>query len=166
MMRNHNKSGKPTLSLLSMDDATLELHYKTLCESDLVQVTAGTIEDSDCHIYSSTDGRISSHSKKIFWAYQLIAWKKFGRAALDTVPSNKRKEDLVISHLCGNGPRCCNPEHLVLETKETNEQRIHCHYCIKNIFAHSEFIGTKIALDLGLCPHTPTCCTKHTITEL
>lgn len=159
LMQSHNKSGNPNLSLLNMDDPTLENHYNTLITHNIT-VTTGTIEDSDCHFHGAKDGRFSVGSKKICFGYQLIAWKKFGRDALNAVPSNKTKpEHLVISHLCGKGPRCCNPAHLVLEQKRINDERTHCHFCIQNILSCADHQGVKIALHLGLCPHTPTCCT-------
>lgn len=157
----HNKSGIARLSVLTMNDTLLKRHHKTLLQ-DRVEDHKGPIKGSHCLYTKALDGRYSAAQNKICYGYQLIAWKKFGRQALDAVPSNKTsREDLVISHLCGNGPRCCNPDHLVLEQKQKNDERTHCHFCLKNIYtARGTRRAIKEALHLGLCPHSPPCCTS------
>jgi len=153
----HNKSNKATLSVLDLSDEDLDTYHTTLLETRLHE-GPDLIEGSDCAFTKATDGRFSLGSKKVCYGYQLIAWKKFGRVALTAVPSNKTNaEDLVISHLCGVGPRCCTPTHIILEPKRINDERTHCHYCLKNAFAVGGHSYIKIALDLGICPHTPTC---------
>jgi len=156
---NHNKSGIPTLSVLKMNDATLDDHLDTLL-TDRVEDQKGLIKGSHCLPTKAKNGRYSVKSTKVCYGYQLVAWKKFGREALNAVPSNKTdRDDLVISHLCGNG-RCCNPDHLILEEKWKNDERTHCHFCLENLVRTrgSRRVVEK-ALDAGLCPHTPHCCT-------
>jgi len=47
-------------------------------------------------------GRFSYDGEKVFYGYQLVAWKKFGREALELVPAVKAsRDDIVISHICG-----------------------------------------------------------------
>jgi len=155
----HNKSGNSNLSILNITDEELELHWKKLHSKSVVQ-QRGIIENSPCWNTNAADGRYSHQQKKICFAYQLSAWKKYGRQALFSIPSNKTSPDaLVISHLCGNGPRCCNPDHLILESKKINDERTHCHFCLQQIYKLGDYRSIKIALDIGICSHEPACCT-------
>lgn len=158
----HNKSGQATLSILTMNETLLTTHHAQLLD-DRVDDQLGPIKGSHCLFTKAQDGRYSANQKKICFGYQLTAWDKFGRRALNAVPSNKtNRNDLVISHLCGNGPRCCNPDHLVLEEKWKNDERTHCHFCLHRIqTTQGTRKAIKTALKLGLCPHTPPCYTSN-----
>lgn len=156
----HNKSGLVTLAILEIDDASLDVHHNTLLLR--VKDHKGPIKGSHCLLTDAQDGRYSSAGLgKACHGYHLVAWKKFGREALKAVPSNKKNRDnLVISHLCGNGPRCCNPDHIILEEKWKNDERTHCHFSLNNLVrTQGSRRVIKKALDAGLCPHTPHCCT-------
>lgn len=159
-MKKHNKSGISTLSILEIDDKVLEMYWLDL--SRKANTEEGLVEYSPCFLTSAKDGRYSHRQEKICHAYHLAAWKKYGRESLLLVPSNKASPDsLVISHLCGNGPRCFRMEHLVLEAKIINDERTHCHFCLKNACAIGDFRAIKHALEMGICPHVPPCCTQQ-----
>ena len=77
------------------------------------------------------DGRYSYKGKKICYGYQIVARQKFGEK-IKSVASSKSKTDLTISHLCGTR-NCINRKHLILETKEINDERVHCHFAFRNV---------------------------------
>jgi len=120
--RPHNKSGKATLSLLFHNDKQLAIMWNTTVRSKL-NVVAGPIVDSPCHLTKAKDGRFSIRQVKVGFAYQLAAWQRFGRDSIGCIASNKEADDVVISHVCGNGPQCANAAHLILETKRINDER-------------------------------------------
>ena len=154
----HNKSKSMKLSLLTLNEEELNIHWKNLLA--VAQNVEGPIEESPCLYTNSKDGRYSYKQKKIFFGYQLAAWSRFGRNALENVPSFKTDpEHLTISHICGNGPRCIKTTHLLLETKRINDQRVHCHFCIKNVFRIGNHQSLRMLLALGICSHFPMCCT-------
>jgi len=64
----------------------------------------------------------------------------------------ERNED--TSHKCGN-PRCCNPEHLVSESRVANISRRGC----------IGFLQTEDGLFHRLCVHVPPCCVSRDISE-
>lgn len=157
--RLHNKSFSSVLSILHKhpDDEVLEGYYYTLLGE--LRAINGLIEDSPCLVMNCGDGRLSSYSTKIFWGYQLIAWKKFGRETLLNVRPSKTNDDLTISHLCGTR-NCCEADHIVIEPKSVNDTRTHCHYIMKT--AKEEYMTSdkvRQFLEQGFCPHEPRCCT-------
>lgn len=101
------------------------------------------------------------------WAYHIVAFHKFGRGEMETVPSNKNQNDLLISHLCGNKSFCCNPDHLILEIKDINDRRTHCHYCISNILEKYKYNWDdardrlNLFFMIGSCNHEPKCCSTN-----
>lgn len=113
----------------------------------------GLIANSACLILNSSDGRISVKGKKVAYGYQLVACLKFGRETIGKLEASKTQESLIISHLCGTR-NCINPRHLVLESKATNDERTHCHFCLANSKDRSQFY------ECGACPHEPKCGTK------
>jgi hypothetical protein len=129
--RRHNKSGDIHLSILKYNDINLELWIEFV-KKQRKDIDDGLINGSRCTLIKAKDGRLTVSSKKVGFAYQIIAFEKFGRTELMKVPASKSQTDLLISHLCGT-MYCCTSEHLILESKEINEQRIHCHWCIRNI---------------------------------
>jgi len=154
----HNKSLKSSLSVLDFSDEALKTYTKIL--KTKLEIKSGHIFNSPCLITNSKDGRFSHEQKKICFGYQLVAWEVFGRTQLESVPSNKNShEAVVISHVCGNGPRCCRKEHLKLEPKWVNDERTHCHFAINHAFNTGGYDAVTKVLELGICPHTPKCCT-------
>jgi hypothetical protein len=154
----HNKSQKTHLSLLDHPDDELGACWDTISATELLE-EPGLFKNSPCWVHNSNDGRVSVQGKKIFYAYQLAAWKKFGRDAIYAVPANKVSRDsLVISHLCGSeNSRCSNPEHLLLEPKWINDERTHCHFVLANILSNSGRNGLRMAKQIGVCQHQPPC---------
>lgn len=160
--RVHNKSGSNTLTILEYNDDELLQFLNTVKEGIKID-KEGMIEDSPCYILNAKDGKITYGSKKI-WAYHIVAYHKFGRREMNRVPSNKKQDDLVISHLCGSKSHCCNPDHLSLETKKINDERTHCHYCIRNILKKFQYNWDnardrlELFFQIGSCNHDPKCC--------
>lgn len=166
--RKHNKSQKTTLSILLFDHNTL-IHWKEMLDSQLSEID-GLIIDSSCSRVNSGDGRICVKGKKVCFGYQLVAYFKFGRKALEKVPPNKTKYCLTISHLCGTR-NCCNPDHIILEPKYINDERTGCHQAIfksalKRVkdLKYKKRAAVKLAVDGFIdnyyCDHNPSCCTK------
>ncbi len=66
--------------------------------------------------------------------YQLAAWYKLGRASTE--------KNMDASHLCGQGIcGCFNPEHLVMEPKQTNQERKRCYMVTTCIVCRGNLIG-------------------------
>lgn len=160
-MSKHNKSDDANLKVLTHSDEDLQSWYQFMFNG-LISME-GLIEDSPCLCTNAKDGRFSVDQVKVCPAYHLSAFMKFGRKALEGVPSKKiNKESLVISHLCGNGPRCANPDHLILESKGINDERTHCHFCLTNAYRFGDYRGLRMLLETGLCCfHDPLCCTTN-----
>jgi hypothetical protein len=161
----HNKSKKVTLALLDQEDATL-LVWHSLIQEKLRPVVDTVINGSPCSLlYQQNgqpvgDGRLTIERVKVAYAYQVVAWKKFGRDELKTVsPSKSEVNAKTISHLCGT-PNCCNPDHLVIEAKTVNDERTHCHWCCENAVLKCSTV-THISFAALFCPHNPTCYTKR-----
>jgi hypothetical protein len=161
--RVHNKSGTNTLTVLKYTDEDL-LKYLDVVKRSIYIDKRGLIEDSPCYIIKPVDGKLSYEGIKVTWAFHIVAFHKFGRRELEKVPSNKTQDDLLISHLCGSKSYCCNPDHLILETKRINDERTHCHYCIRNIIEKYGYnwvdIRDRVNLFfmIGSCNHNPKCC--------
>lgn len=60
-----------------------------------------------------------------------------------------------ISHLCGNGA-CARPGHLLVESKKTNDERVHCHFVMRHCKTVQEMDVVR-----SVCPHTPKCFTNR-----
>ena len=107
------------------------------------------------------DGRISESGKKVCFGYQLVALRKFGKENLvNATPTKSEKQAFTISHLCGTR-NCCLSSHIVLELKSVNDERVHCHFALKNLKSSSSsddlFVGVRHFLESGGCPHYPLC---------
>jgi len=155
--RLHNKSGSASLSLLdeSKHSHTNVLEYhRTLLRQ--IKHHQGLIQNSPCLLMTAADGRFTISQKKVAYGYQIVAYVKFGRQALLPVTTAKTARDLLISHLCGTA-NCCEPSHLVLETKLVNDERTHCHFCMRNAFAKSGWASVQQFMASGACPHQPQC---------
>jgi hypothetical protein len=153
--RTHNKSKLSELSLLQHSDTQIlewaEELNKKLRKHD------GLISTSPCLLLSAGCGRFSFKRKKQAYGYQIVAFQKFGREQLQGVAASKTQSDLVISHLCGTR-NCCEPSHLILESKDINDQRTRCHWCMSNAKERNGETGVSMFLASGACPHSPQCC--------
>lgn len=157
--RKHNKSGFITLSVLSYSDNMIQLWYDAV-KQKLIPSSEGLIFNSKCLLLPAADGRFSFEQKKVAFGYQIIAFRKFGRETLTTIAANKLNSDLVLSHLCGTR-NCCEPLHIIIETKAVNDERTHCHWCMRNSQKAFESDGIQRFLASGACPHTPQCASSN-----
>jgi hypothetical protein len=151
----HNKSGLNILSFLKSNDNYILQRWNDY-KDNYVEVVQGPIWDNPCWLTSSQDGRAGGD--KFAYAYELAAFSRYGRWNLEKVPPRKSKDSLTISHICGWGPRCCNPHHLVLEPKWMNDERTHCHWALHNAWNYGGYHGLQEAYYLRVCPHYPACC--------
>lgn len=155
--RAHNKSGSATLSLL---DESKHSHQRVLeYHSDLLTKTKlheGLCENSPCKLMLAADGRYTRSQVKVAYGYQIVAYVKFGRPVMLTVPTAKLAGDPLISHLCGT-LNCCESTHMVIEMKRINDERTHCHFCMRAAKAKYGWAGVRQFLASGGCPHTPQC---------
>ena len=161
--RLHNKSGKETLTVLSYSHAkVVEYHALLLTQ---VKRYEGLVQDSPCLVMSAADGRLTVSQVKVAYGYQIVAYMEFGRERLTFVTTSKNADDLLISHLCGTR-NCCEKTHIVLETKRINDERTHCHFCMRNAKANhandavNKWSGVQLFHLGGCCPHQPQCGTR------
>lgn len=154
MKRAHNKSGHFNLSIL--DNNSSEIEQWDTEQSTKLELAEGLIIGSPCFLPTTKDGRYTTRRRKVAYGYQIVAFKKFGRNMLIDATAAKRKDDISISHLCGTR-NCCNPDHLVLETKTTNDERTHCHFGLKHAFAARGQSGIQDWDRSSCCPHRPKC---------
>ena len=99
----HNKSGRTELTVCSARDEERHLWRETLrvYKTTVAERTPGLCV-SDCLTPRGRhDGRLSVYGSKVCYAYQLVAYDKFGRDAMMQVTPAKKQDDLVVSHLCG-----------------------------------------------------------------
>lgn len=155
--RAHNKSGSATLSLL---DESKYSHQNILeYHRDLIGRTNnfdGLCENSPCKLMIAADGRYTRSQVKIAYGYQIVAYVKFGRDIMLTVPTAKLAGDALISHLCGT-LNCCERSHMVIEAKRINDERTHCHFCMRGAKASNGWAGVQQFLACGACIHNPHC---------
>jgi len=155
--RSHNKSGKTDLGVCSLTDAQLKQCQSALKSALKTQpICDSVIRDSPHQFYTSNDGRISVASKKLCYAYQLVALNTFGRSRLLELGAVKNSPDSIsISHLCGE--QCITAEHLKLETKRVNDERAIHHRVLLDAL-HEGGRERMEALDRYLvCRHQPRC---------
>ena len=150
----HNKSGSAYLTIAGLSDTELERLRAAFESADKVAVEG--LAETPCVTLRNTDGRVSSRGVKVAFGYQFVALQKFGPVALAAVPASKRADDALLSHLCGTR-NCLVAAHIVIESKRTNDERTHCHFCMSNIKQMAGALAVAIALDSGLCPHEPRC---------
>ncbi len=162
----HNNSHITTLSLLELTDGQIKTYSEHLFNN--VYYESGPIQDSPCMFTNTENGRvqlayISGRTK--YFGYHISAFMKFGREQMSCVNASKgSKHDLVVSHICGNGPRCCNPDHLCLDTKNDNEERTHCHFAYKQWLKFLSVDDPELHRLLAVtCPHNPRCCVEYKI---
>lgn len=154
MKRTHNKSGRSNLSILDNNSSDIEEWDKE--QSTKLARRQGLIEASPCYLPATKDGRYTKNRRKVAYGYQIVAFRKFGRARLRPATAAKLKDDITISHLCGTR-NCCNPEHLVLESKATNDERTHCHFSLKHAKDARGQSGIRDWIRSSCCPHNPKC---------
>ena len=149
----HNKSGKVEISVSDWSASQFQLHEATL--KQMPKVVKAGLSPTRCKVLKAKDGRISYQQRKVAYGYQVVAYGKYGRARMQCIPASKRRNDLVISHLCGTR-NCLRPHHLWIEPKWINDERVHCHFCLENI---QKTTGQPVpkALRDQLCPHYPKC---------
>ncbi len=152
--RIHNKSGLSTLSILACNLSEIEEWYCNL--SKKLQPADGLIQGSPCLLLPAKDGRYSHMQRKVAYGYQIVAFMKFGRDQLKPATASKLKDDLTISHLCGTR-NCCNPDHLILDSKATNDERTHCHFGLGHAIRAKGPEGIHHWMKSSCCPHTPKC---------
>jgi len=127
--KTHNKSGLSTLSLLQKEDAVI-----------MEWATSASL----------------GNSKKWRMDTRLLLSKSLAGMLLEELKPLKNRESKLISHLCGTR-NCCNSEHIVIEPKFVNDERTHCHFCLRSIFEKNGRKGVKQFLAIGGCPHNPQC---------
>jgi hypothetical protein len=152
--RVHNKSGLSGLSFLERDDKLITSWVMEL-KRTLIR-KSGLCKDSCCLLLPAQDGRYTVQQRKVAYGYQLIAFHKYGRISLSEVEASKLDTSKLISHLCGTR-NCCQESHIVIESKAINDERTHCHFAMRNIFAASGYEGVTKFIELGGCSHTPRC---------
>jgi hypothetical protein len=153
----HNMSGKKTLSFLDLSDEDIYNAWNKYQANNII-IEDGPIIGNPCWISSSQDGRLTIKGNKVAHAYEIAAFSRYWRFNIEKVPPHKNANSLSISHICGKGPRCCNPQHLVLEPKWVNDERTHCHFALFNAYNYGGYQNMEDAYDLGICPHNPPCC--------
>jgi len=160
--RKHNKSGKDTVNVSTWTDDEYNTYEKVYERTPKIKFQAeGRGYCSQCELIATQDGtplkdgRLTYKSKKVCHGYQLVARKKFGVSRMQQIASSKRQEDITISHLCGTR-NCCNPRHLVLESKATNDARTVCHKGLDNYFSVSKKCAPQDDIEKR-CPHKPLC---------
>jgi len=100
--------------------------------------------------------------------YHVAARILYGLEALKVVnPKNQHRgtktkiaDFLTVSHLCGSPESlCCNPGHLVIESKRVNDERTHCHFCLNNVITSAKRKRQPFALAdwWDMCSHEPKC---------
>jgi len=132
--RIHNKSGLSEMTIATVPDSLIERWsnvFRLLPKTQRVGLCGPT---SPCLFIPAGDGRLTVSQRKVCYAYQLVARLKFGQAALQGMVASKTAQDLVISHLCGSR-NCVARDHLILEPKSVNDERVHCHFCMERVFS-------------------------------
>jgi len=171
--KKHNKSNRTQLTVWEVSDSVFYEwveQYQTNYAAKLIDPSKAEVDPNDSLIETSkclvvnTDDRRCTLNSKTFGKkikvrpYQLNARSLWGNKQF--VPAVKgSKDDLVISHVCGTR-ECAIPEHIKLETKRVNDERTHCHYCLRNSFKTSGYEGVAAALVAGICNHSPQCGTS------
>jgi len=94
--------------------------------------------------------------------YIQISWKKHNKlmtaheaaCILQNGPKPPSVEELYASHRCGKSD-CCNPVHMVWETREQNEHRKYCHNRPKGT---AKYIKCECCSNIiQPCVHNPIC---------
>lgn len=157
IIRLHNNSGISGLAICEVNEETFLLHFarmeqvmRPLPEAECL------VEGSPCIVQGDVEGRYSFKGKKITFGHHLAARKRWGLSGLLSIHANKTQESLTISHVCGTR-RCCVPSHLILESKQINDERTYCHYALLNVLRKSGRKGVQHAYELGVCNHEPRC---------
>lgn len=105
------------------------------------------------------DGRLSVGSQKVTYGYHVIAREKYGLEEVTLVSSTKADANGVrgrsLSHLCGT-ELCLTPSHIIIEWKDVQDERTHCHFCLKN-YKTSEGVRMPHDIKIKICLHTPRC---------
>jgi len=153
-MALHNKSGQHWLQVANMSDDLVEELYQTYRTKN--KKSLSTISNH-CVISKVKDGRVTKSRVKVCYLYQLVARMKFGQESMFRVAASKQQTDQTISHLCGT-LQCANKHHMVLETKQVNDERTICHAKLKTL-VHLNGVDKvrKMLQDYKYCSHKPRC---------
>lgn len=149
----HNKSNLKSLRILELDGEEIKKINAILGEARKHSIKK--LGKSACTKLSNVkDGRLTDKSKKVAFAYHVVALQKFGPKELSKVSSAKTESNaLTISHVCGT-EHCINKDHIILETKHTNDERVHCHFVMEQAQKLDKL--EKFNED-GFCQHVPKC---------
>lgn len=160
----HNKSGLQRLAIVSMgeDERKESIHaYQT---ATFVNVVGLMMDGSVCRVLKAADGRVSLRGRKISFGYHFAALNRLGLSALAVVsPGKTEPHAMTISHLCGTR-NCCSEDHIVIEEKQVNDERTHCHFAITSMLRLNKVPvdrwGSAVErfMEMNFCPHTPRCC--------
>jgi len=162
-MSLHNKSGSAELRVINaMKGAERDkilLLYRQV--SNRTVMIPGM---SACWLPGPADGRFTLSRIKICWYYHVAAYLEFGEDTLTAVTTTKSELGArTISHLCGSiNSRCCNPKHIVVESKAINEERRHCHFFLLKPGLTAEQAEWFVEV---LCPHNPKCGRARAVTS-
>ena len=159
----HNKSGLVGLTINTFnanDIARCRVSFSA-AQKTVVHGLAKT----PCVTMAAGDGRLSVSGVKMCFAYQLIALDKFGAEAMSSIPASKKRDDLVLSHLCGTR-NCVVATHLEIVQKWINDERTSCHFVMQSIKNKAiedgnDWCASLQELSPRLCRHahsTGVCC--------
>lgn len=149
----HNKSNLKSLRILEMDEEEIQKVNGILGAARKQSIKK--LGRSACIMLCNVkDGRLTEKGKKVAFAYHVIALQKFGPGELSKVsPAKTESNALTISHVCGT-EHCINKDHIILEKKMTNDERVHCHYVMEQAAKLGKL--DKFNED-GYCSHVPKC---------
>jgi len=155
----HNKSKRYGLTICGMTEEDFRLH-NTQMKARATPLPPGEclIEGSPCLLQGDAEGRYAHGGRKVTFGHHLAAREKWGLERLRAIDASKSQDSITVSHLCGTR-RCCCPSHLVLETKDTNDQRTHCHFFMRRTLAVAGRDELKRFIAV-YCPHEPKCATS------
>jgi len=146
----HNKSNRHGLSICEAVEALVEACLRVIAARAVPTVR---LSRTAClFLERPSDGRFTQGQVKYFYIYQAVARRKFGRSVMATVMASKAGTDLTISHVCGSR-FCLNGTHMVLEAKQVNDKRVHCHVFLAYVTDASK----RHVLAQDHCPHSPKC---------
>lgn len=165
----HNKSGDTELNVTTLDEDVFRTLLTRLKALKWRKLKYRPIRSSACRILKRPKSqRMSWAGKKVCYAYQLIARKRWGTRGASLCSSAKSEANAhSISHLCGQA-YCLEKTHLVIEPKVVQEERAHCHFTYRRLYDSylpihgKKRVYGKVWKVMGVvCPHQPRCCTEN-----
>jgi len=130
-----------------------------LCERILSRISAISPVKSWCKLAKLATNKPDGYPQvsyaghnKFALLHEVVLWSS-GRSR---DPPAIGEEEMEISHLC-NTPRCMNPSHLAVESKEANGSRKGCVPWVPcDVFCVCQGNGV-----IRVCPHDPPCVLHH-----